>query len=128
LKVLIIDFNESFRKTLQTILSAHFRSIQFENAGERDSAIKIIKHFQPDAVIMDIRFPGEKPFDLVKTIKDESKDVIIIVMTYNDSPEYRQTAIKIGADYFLSKRISSTEDIFNVVKQIKGRVQNNNLS
>ena len=68
-----------------------------------------IDSFHPKIVFMDIRLPGENGLELTKKIKKNYPDVIIVVITSYDLPEYRQAARESMADYFLPKG-SSIQD------------------
>ena len=71
----------------------------------------------PDLIFMDIRLPGENGIELTKKIKARYPNIIVIILTGYDLPEYREVACQY-ADYFFSKDSSSTENIFALVQSI----------
>jgi DNA-binding NarL/FixJ family response regulator len=54
---------------------------------------------------------------LTKRIKARYPDIIVIILTGYDLPEYREFSSQY-ADYFFSKDSSTTENIFTLVKSI----------
>ncbi len=71
----------------------------------------------PDLVFMDIRLPEEDGLDLSKRIKARHPNIIIVILTAYDLPEYREVS-QHYADYIFSKTSSSTEEIHTLVKSI----------
>jgi len=67
---------------------------------------------------MDIGLPGENGLELTRKIKAAHPDVIIIILTSHDSPEYREAAIRYKADYFFSKDVLLNDGVFALVKSI----------
>jgi DNA-binding NarL/FixJ family response regulator len=55
---------------------------------------------------------------LTRKIKIACRAVIVIVLTSYDLAEYRKAAKESGADYFISKGSSTTEDILTLIDSI----------
>ncbi|MGZ3539371.1 MAG: response regulator, partial [Thermodesulfobacteriota bacterium] len=70
-----------------------------------------IDSFHFKIVFMDIRLPGENGLELTKKIKQNYPDIIIVILTSYDLPEYRQAALKRLADCFVPKG-SSIQDFY----------------
>jgi len=52
---------------------------------------------------MDLRLPGENGLELTKKIKAQYPDIIVVIVTNYDVPEYRKAAFESRADHFISK-------------------------
>ena len=52
---------------------------------------------------MDIQLPGENGLELTKNIKAAHPQIIILILTTFDIPEYQGAASQYGADRFLAK-------------------------
>ena len=66
---------------------------------------------------MDIRLPGENGLELTKKVKTRYPNIIVIILTGYDLPEYREFSSRY-ADYFFSKDSSTTDNIFTVVESL----------
>jgi len=66
-------------------------------------ALSKVEYRRPDLIFMDINFPGENGLDVTKEIKRIYDDIVIVILSTNNLPEYRQQAFRNGADYFISK-------------------------
>jgi len=60
---------------------------------------------------MDIQLPGENGLELTRKIKADYPDIIIIILTSHDSPEYREAATRCGANYFFLKGSIATDEL-----------------
>jgi DNA-binding NarL/FixJ family response regulator len=87
-------------------------------AAEGEEALKKINLTPPDLIFMDIKLPGESGLELTSKIKAKYPDVVIIIMTSYDTPEYREAAVQAKADYFLSKGSSNKLEIIKLVESI----------
>jgi DNA-binding NarL/FixJ family response regulator len=87
-------------------------------ASKGEEALQIIDTNPLDLIFMDIRLPGESGLDLTLKVKVKYPDVVVIIMTSYDTPEYREAAVQAKANYFLSKGSSSKEGILKLVESI----------
>jgi DNA-binding NarL/FixJ family response regulator len=117
-KALIVEDSAIFRKLLKETLHSRFPSMEIFEASEGEEALQIINANPPDLIFMDIRLPGESGLELTSKVKDRYPDVVVIIMTSYDTPEYREAAVQAKANYFLSKGSSSKEGILKLVESI----------
>jgi DNA-binding NarL/FixJ family response regulator len=123
-KILIVEDSTIFRTLLKETLQSRFPSVEIlEAADGRDAMQKLAAHL-PDVIFMDVKLPGESGLDLTAKIKAKHPNVIIIILTSYDTPEYREAAGKAQANYFLAKGSSSKESILTLVESILAGRQN----
>ena len=115
-KVLIVEDSAIFRKLLKDTLRSQFPSMDIFEAADGKEAMQRILSDPPDLIFMDIKLPGESGLELTAKIKAKHPDVIVIILTSYDSPEYRQAADQVKANHFLSKGSSSKESILTLVE------------
>jgi DNA-binding NarL/FixJ family response regulator len=116
-KVLIVEDSTLFRESFTLGLRQRFPSIEFFGAGDGEEALQKVGTLRPHLIFMDIRLPGENGLELTRKIKTSHPDIIIIIFTSYDLPEYRERATQYRADYFFSKG-SSAKSIFQLVESI----------
>ncbi len=117
-KVLIVEDSALFRESFTWALCQRFPAVEFHGAGDGEEALQKVETLHPNLIFMDIRLPGESGLELTRKIKVSHPDIIIIILTSYDLPEYREAAVRYKADYFLSKGSSGTENIFKLVEAI----------
>jgi len=108
-KTLIVEDNVTYRQILKESLCSRFPTMEIEEEPDGRNLFNKIDTFEPKIVFMDIRFPGENGLELTKKIKENYPDIIIVILTSYDLPEYRQAARESMADYFVPKD-SSIQD------------------
>lgn len=115
---MLVEDNLLFRSVFKEGLKSRFPSMAITEATDSGEALQEIGTLAPQLIFMDIRLPGENGLELAKRIKAEHPEIIIIIFTSHNFPEYREAAIQYKADYFLSKSSVGTEEIFKLVKII----------
>ncbi len=115
-KTLIVEDNVSFRQFLVGMLHEYFPLMVIEDAGDGREALQKVDSFCPDLILLDIRLPGESGLELTKKIKKECPNIIIIILTSYDLPEYREAAARYGADAFMTKGSTTEKEIVKLVK------------
>ncbi len=117
-KTLIVEDSVSFRQLLKETLLSRFPMMEVLEAGDGGEALKRVKAFSPDLVIVDIQLPGGNGLDLTKTLKAEYPNLKVIVLTMHDTPEYREAAYQSQANHFISKGSSTKEEILALIESV----------
>ncbi|MGE0494202.1 MAG: response regulator [Vulcanimicrobiota bacterium] len=84
-------------------------------ANSGDEALDKIPKWKPDVVLMDVRLPGMNGLEVMRRLKEQMRDLHIILITVSDSDLYLVEALRWGASGYLSKD-SSKELISHAVK------------
>ena len=108
-KTLIVEDNVTFRQMLKESLCSGFPTMEIEEEPDGRDLFNKIDSFYPKIVFKDVRLPGENGLELTKKIKKNYPDIIIVILTSYDLPEYRQAVRESMADYFVPKG-SSIQD------------------
>jgi two-component system response regulator YesN len=116
LKVMLVEDDDGFRRSLAGILMSRFPSIVLGEAADGAEAMEKVESFLPQLILMDIKLPGQSGLEVTRRIKALHPDVKVIMLTSYDFPEYREAARASGAYGFLSKGSSTAEEIQDVVK------------
>ena len=67
---------------------------------------------------MDIRLPEQNGLELTHEIKKLYPQIVIIIFTNYDIPEYRAAAFEKGADFFYSKSSTGRPTLTTMVQTI----------
>ncbi|NWF94081.1 MAG: response regulator transcription factor [Syntrophaceae bacterium] len=114
-EILIVEDSAFFRQLLKETLTSQFPSVRIEEAADGDEALRKIEISKPDLIFIDIKLPGENGLELTKKIRAQYVDIVIIILTSYDLPEYREAASQYGADLFLSKGATTKDYIHTLV-------------
>ncbi len=115
-KTLLVEDSVNLRQLLKEMLHEHFPLMIIEGAGDGNEAAEKVESLSPDLIFMDIKLPGESGLELTKKIKKNHPNIIIIILTSYDLPEYREAAVSYGADAFLTKDSTTEAKIVTLVE------------
>jgi len=115
---LIVEDNPSFRVSLKQILAARFPQMAVDDVGSSEEALERIERLRPDVMFVDIRLPGRNGLELTRQVRKDDTELIIVILTNYDLPEFREAAFRYGVNYFFSKSGSSMEEIVAAVEAI----------
>lgn len=102
LKIMLVDDSIDFINiTKRFLISNNFNISAVAEDGE--TALEKLDSIKPDLVLMDISMPGLNGFEVTRKIKSKDFPPKVIILSLNESTEYREEAIKCGADGFCSK-------------------------
>lgn len=102
-KVLVVDDEELVLEALTDFLES--RGFQVSHAPNCRSAKDAFRNVRPHIAIVDFRLPDGNAIDLVRDFKSVDENVPIIVLTAHGSIELAVSAIKEGAEHFLTKPV-----------------------
>lgn len=99
--VLVVDDDEVFRVRL----CRAFRQRDWEAVAAQDAeeGLKAARERSPDLVLVDLRMPGKGGLDVVQEMREMDSSMTIIVLTGYGSIPTAISAMKKGADHYLSK-------------------------
>ena len=117
-KILIIDPNIPFRKSLSKIIHDRFPQLEIVEASTGDQGLIRLKKFTPALVFIDIYLPDHNGLDLAKTIKTAYPEIIIAIFAMYDSPEYQAAANDSGVEYLIPKDDWTGSDFLALIESI----------
>lgn len=100
-RVLVIDDDEVFRARLCRALAQ--RDWEVSSAAGGEEALTMVARHNPDLALVDLRMPGTDGLDLIEQLRAADASMTIIVLTGYGSIPTTISALKRGADYYLSK-------------------------
>ncbi|MCD6459445.1 sigma-54-dependent Fis family transcriptional regulator, partial [bacterium] len=114
-KILIVDDEKNTRQGIARFLKS--KNFGCELADNGNTALEILSDSHIDIVLTDLRMPAMGGMELIKKIKEISKDIIVIVLTAYGSVQTAVEALKLGADDFLTKPIN-LEKLYITINRI----------
>lgn len=121
-KIYLVDDHPLMRKGIAMTLDLE---MDFEVCGQAESAeeaISDIPQKKPDIVVVDISLPGMNGIELIKHLKAQNPELLMLVVSRHDEDMYAERAIKAGARGYLMK-MEAGEVIVNAIRRIlKGQI------
>ncbi len=117
-KILIVDPNSPFRQSLKRVLANRFSYLVIEEAADGKEGAEKVDTFEPNLIFLEIHLPSENGLELARRIKADHPQMIIVIMTSYDLPEYQTAAENSGVLHFVPKDEWTGEDMITLVRSI----------
>ena len=121
---MIVENNISFREIFRDWLLTQYPSTEVIEAGSGEEGLKRLGSYAFDLVFMDISLPGENGLEITRKIKVGWQDVPVTIIASYDIPEYREAAIRYGANSFIGKDSLKWDEISKLIRCCQGAKQN----
>src|SRR5579871_4745105 len=96
LRVLVVDDNQSIRRSICRLLRAHADIEVVCEAGDGVDALDKIGKHSPDVVLLDITMPTMNGLEAAGIIKKEFPAVQIVIVSQHDSRGFQWAALAAG--------------------------------
>jgi len=113
-RILVVDDDESIRKTLATILEEKGYSVDTAKNGKE--TIKKSKEKFYNLALIDIRLPDMEGTKLLTAMKNNTPKMIKIIVTGYPSLQNAIEAVNKGADAYIIKPFN-VDDVLNTIKE-----------
>ena len=99
----LVDDSPSFLQSAARFLAADDRIEIVGVALSALDALEQIAALKPDLVLMDLNMPGMNGLEATRRLKAGPNPPRVVILTLNDTEEYRQAALQAQADGFVAK-------------------------
>ena len=113
-QVWVLDDDKSIRWVFEKALAK--ANITFECFSNTNEAINKFNHEKPQAIISDIRMPGESGIEFLTKVKNKFPEIPIIIMTAYSDLDTAVTAFQKGAFEYISKPFDITK-VVHIIEQ-----------
>ena len=117
-KILLVDPNDPFRRSLKKVLMSRFPFVDIQEAADGDEGMQKLEAHHPDLIFLEIHLPAETGLDLASRIKADHPDIIIVILTSYDFPEYKIAVEQSGIEHMVPKDDWTGEDMIALVQSI----------
>ncbi|MCX6112630.1 MAG: response regulator [Proteobacteria bacterium] len=114
MNILVIEDEKIISNAITRVLTSSGHNVHTLNDGF--NVISKIQEINPSMVFLDVKMPGRSGLDVLKEIKEFSKNIKVVMMSGYTSPENIETAVKLGANDFLKKPF---DDIFELQRIVE---------
>jgi two-component system, LytTR family, response regulator len=120
MRILIVDDEPHARENLKMLLQEHCTDVMVVGlAGSANEARKAIEETSPDALLLDIKMPGEDGFGLLRSIADKQIPAVFIT-AYN---EFAIQAFKQNAVDYVEKPVDP-DDLKRAIGKLRKLIGN----
>jgi two-component system response regulator NreC len=107
--VVIADDHAVVRRGLKQLLGAEPDLEVLAEAGDIEDARRYVRGHHPQVLVLDLNLPGGSSLKHIPSIRAESPDTQIVVLTMQNEPAYAREALGAGALGYVLKEAAETE-------------------
>jgi DNA-binding response OmpR family regulator len=99
--VLLVEDNADLAYGLRNNLEIEGYEVRVEADGA--AAVETARVLKPDLVILDLMLPGMDGFRVLKTLRDESLEMPVLILTAHGAEAEKVRGFRLGADDYVTK-------------------------
>lgn len=106
-RILLVEDEPGLVLTLTDLLAAEGYDVDSATDGPTGLARALEDHF--DLLILDVMLPGKNGFDVCRELRQQGRDVAVLMLTAKTQVVDRVVGLKLGADDYLTKPFEPAE-------------------
>jgi DNA-binding NarL/FixJ family response regulator len=119
---IVVDDHPLYRHGVTMLIGQELRLESLGEAGSLPEAIDLLAKARPRIAIVDISLQGQSGLDLVRAIKSDYPDTLVLVVSMHEENLYGERALKAGARGYVMKHESPTALVSAVREVLEGRI------
>ena len=118
-EILVVDDDRDVAQTVELALRRRGFKVMIANSGVE--ALKVLRRYEPDLVILDVLMPGMGGLEVCRRLRSDPKteNLPIIFLTARGQERDRIEGLRAGADDYLSKPFSLEELLLRVTAVLR---------
>ena len=127
INVLIVDDDRFARMGLISMIPWEKYGMKIVGeAANGKRALEFIQQNPVDLMFVDIAMPVMDGIELIRRVKEESRHIHFVLLTFHEEFEYVQEALRLGALDYISKDKMEMEDYNDIMQRIRKGIAEDN--
>jgi two-component system response regulator PrrA len=118
-EVLVVDDDAAIRRSLERGLRLGGFRVRTADSGLR--ALSAIRDAPPDVVVLDVSMPGLSGIEVCATLRDEGRDLPVLMLSALDETADRIAGLQAGGDDYLVKPFALQELVLRLHALLRRR-------
>jgi len=116
-RILVVEDNAALAEGLRLNLAHDGYDVRLEATGEK--GLGAARSWEPDLMVLDLMLPGIEGIDVLRTLRDEGRDVPVLILSARGSEADRLRGFRHGADDYVVKPFSLPELLARVAAMLR---------
>ena len=116
-RILVIEDNQTLADGLRMNLEHDGHEVRVEGTGEHGLAAA--RNWSPDLLILDLMLPGIEGIEVLRTLRDEGRELPVLILSARGSEADRLRGFRHGADDYVVKPFSLPELLARVAAMLR---------
>jgi len=122
IKIVVVDDHPIMRQGLAQLVEQEKDMMICGAAEDANQALKMIRSTRPDVAIVDLSLKGTNGIELIKNIRAQYPNLLVLVLSMFDESLYAERALRAGARGYIMKAEASETIITALRKVMAGEV------
>jgi len=118
-RILLIEDDEAILKFLQRGLA--YEGYQVDSATDGQSGLALARDNPPDLIVLDLMLPGINGLEVLKRIRAEDPEQVVVMITAYSSIEGAIDAMREGAFHYIPKPFKNEEVLLTIRQGLERR-------
>ena len=123
--ILCVEDEDGIRKRLVNTLKYYFKDVLEASNGE--DGYDLYLEYKPDIILSDIEMPNKNGIEMIKLIRENDLNTILIMVTAYSNEEYLLDLINLNVNHYILKPVNSDNLLTGIVKGLGDRLTQNLL-
>ena len=120
--VLIVDDHPIVRQGLSQLINAEHDLMVCGDAATVDEAMQSLDSADPDVVIIDLSLADSDGLDLIKEIRNKTRQLPVLVLSMHDENMYAERLLSAGANGYIMKQAAADQLLTALRRVLAGGV------
>ncbi|WP_320668619.1 response regulator transcription factor [Patulibacter defluvii] len=120
-RIALADDHAIVRSGLRRVLDAEPDLEVVAEAGDVAAALRSVKAYKPDVLVLDLNMPGESSLSAIPRMREQAPGTAIVVLTMQQDPAFAREALRSGALGYVLKEAADEELVQAVRMATRGQ-------
>jgi two-component system response regulator NreC len=125
IRIVLADDHVVVRSGLRLLLDSEADFEVVAEAGDVEAARRYVRGHHPAVLVLDLNMPGGSSLEAIPTLREESPDTQIVVLTMQEEPAFARHALGAGALGYVLKEAADDELVQAVRRAAAGETYMN---
>ena len=116
-QILVVEYNGNFSNQMQSILSQ--RGYHVIHADDGMQALQLMETHHIDLILLNVSVPNMDGYTLTRTLRENSVDIPIMMISDRDSPEEKRLGFISGTDDFMTRPLDEEELLLRIAALLR---------
>ncbi|HET9065277.1 MAG TPA: response regulator transcription factor [Gemmatimonadales bacterium] len=121
-RILVVEDNSTLAEGLRLNLAHDGYDVRVEGTGEK--GLNAVRGWEPDLMVLDLMLPGIEGIDVLRILREEGRDVPVLILSARGSEADRLRGFRHGADDYVVKPFSLPELLARVAAMLRRHAPN----
>ena len=109
ISIVLVDDHEVVRKGLRMVLDSERGFEVVAEAGDLEATHRYVRAHRPRVLVLDLNLPEGSSLAAIPTLREESPDTAVVVLTMQQEPAFAREAMRAGALGYVLKQSAGSE-------------------